>query len=302
MEPVDFPPPRQPGLTVHTALLVILAAIGTIFTWLTSREPVDLRFTIYVLVAALAFGPIPLLAYRLYSLRRANYSLDRDKLTLTWGLRVEQIPISDIEWVRPMSALANLLPLPAFRLPGAVLGGHRHRDLGQVEFLASDVKSLLLVATSRRVFVISPEDAPGFVQNIQRAIEMGSLSPAIPQSVYPSFVIPLAWESLLVRYLWLAGLFLNIGLLGWVSLMIPSLGRVSLGFLPSGAPGEPVPGATLILLPLASIFCYVIGWGTGLAFYRREEQRPLALVVWASGVFASLLFLVAVLFIVTTPA
>jgi uncharacterized membrane protein len=39
----------------------------------------------------------------------------------------------------------------------------------------------------------------------------------------------------------------------------------------------------------------------GLFLYRDEKYRPLAILVWASSALASLLFLLAVLFIVTTP-
>jgi hypothetical protein len=177
----------------------------------------------------------------------------------------------------------------------------RHPDLGPIEFLASDEKSLLLIATSRQIFAISPQFPDNFLQDVQHSIEMGSLSPAIPKSVYPSFVVAQGWDSSLARYLWLAGFFVNIGLLAWVSLMAPSLGHVSLGFLPSGASRPPSPGLALILLPIVSIFFYLVGWGAGLMIYRREDRRPMAYILWTSGVVSSLLFLVAVLFIVITP-
>jgi hypothetical protein len=296
----DFPPPRR-GLTLQVTLIIVAAALAALFAVLASQEPIGLRFTIYILLAAIAFLPLPFLVYRFYSLNRANYSLDRDKLTLTWGLRVEQIPVSEVEWVRPLDALASPLALPFLRLPGSITGFRRHRDIGSVEFLASDAKTLLLVATSKRVYAISPQDTAGFMQSIQRAIEMGGLSPAVPQSVYLTFVVGQAWESMLARYLWLAGLFLNIGLLAWVTLLIPSLGHIPLGFLPSGQVGEPVPGAGLILLPAVSMFFYITGWVAGLIFYRRPDHRPLAHIVWTDGVFSTLLFLVAVMFIVTTP-
>jgi hypothetical protein len=296
----DFPPPRR-GSTLQVTLIIVATVLVTVFAVLASQQPIGLRFTIYILVAAVAFFPLPFLAYWLYSLYRANYSLDRNNLTLTWGLRVEQIPVSEVEWVRPMETQASPLSLPIIHLPGAITGVRHHRDLGPVEFLASDAKALLLIATSRRVFVISPQDTAGFMQNIQRAIELGSLSPASPQSVYPTFVVVQAWESMLARYLWLAGLFLNIGLLVWVTLLIPSLGHIPLGFLPSEAAGDPVPGAGLILLPGVSLFFTLLGWVAGLTFYRRPNHRPLAHIVWASGVVSTLVFLAAVLFIVTTP-
>ncbi len=297
----DFPPPRR-GLTLQISLTISSAVLVTVFAVLASQEPIGLRFSIYVLVAALVFFPLPFLTYWLYSLYRANYSIDREKLILTWGLRVEQIPVSEVEWVRPMEAQASPIPLPLFHLPGAITGVRRHRDLGPVEFLASDAKSLLLIATTRQVYAISPLDKAGFMENIQRAIELGSLSPAVPQSVFPAFVVSQAWESLTARYLWLSGLFLNMGLLIWVSLMIPSLGHIPLGFLPSGAVGEPVPGAGLILLPGVSLFFTIFGWVAGLIFYRRPTQRLLAKIVWAGGVISTLLFLLAVMYIVTTPA
>jgi hypothetical protein len=296
----DFPPPRR-GLSLQITLIIILASISGLFGLLASREPIGFRFMIYVLVAALAFFPLPFLIYWLYSLNRANYSLDRDRLTISWGLRTEQIPVSDVEWVRPKSAMTTPLPLPFIHLPGAVLGVRKHADLGIMEYLASDVNSLLLVATPKRVFVISPQDPNGFMQTIQNSIEMGSLSPVAPESVYLSFAVVQAWQSTLARYFWLAGLFLNIGLFTWVSLLIPTLGRVPLGFLPSGLPGEAVPGAGLILIPIVSIFFFIAGWVAGLVFYPRPDRRPLANIIWASGVLTTLLFLVAVMFIVTAP-
>ena len=302
MASVEFPPDRRRGLPLHTALIITMAVITAVFALLANRQPIGLPFAIYISIAALAFIPIPFLAYRLYALTGAGYSLDRDKLTITWGLRIEQIPISDIEWVRPLEALAGPIALPIFHLPGSVLGIRRHPDLGPVEFLASDKESLLLVATSRQIFAISPENPSEFLQNIQRAIEMGSLLALPSKSLRPSFVVELAWESLLARYLWLAGLFVNIGLLVWISVIVPTLGTISLGFLPSGAARPAIPGIGLILLPVVSIFFLVVGWVTGLALYRREDHRSMAYIVWASGLISSLLFLIAALYIVVTPA
>ncbi len=301
MNPAAYPPPRQPGIAIHASLILTLAVIATLGTWRAFESEVGLNLTLSVLLAVAAFIPLPILAYRLYALMRANYTLDRDTLSLYWGLRVEHIPVSDVEWVRPIADLASPLPLPWLRLPGSLLGIRRHPDFGPVEFLAANKKKILLVATARRVFAISPNNPAAFVQDFQRAIEMGSLEAAPAQSLYPTFVIAHAWESTLARYFWLAGLFLNIGLSIWVSLLIPALPRVSLGFQPSGAPLEPVAGVRLILLPILSVFFFIISWLSGLYFYRREGQRALAFILWAASALTALLFLLAVLFAVTTP-
>ncbi len=301
MNPDLFPPSKRRGLIVHAVIVLILAAISAWGFINMTRVNVGPLFFTLLLVGVIAFLPIPYLAYRAYALLRANYELGREHLIIRWGLRAEEIPLSDIEWVRAADDLTRPLVLPWFRMPGAILGLRRHPDLGLVEFIASERKNLLLVATARRVFVISPEQANTFVNNFARLAEMGSLSRIEAKSVYPSFVFAQAWESPIVRFFWLSALFLNLGLFAWVSYLIPLLPGVSLGTQVGSGVVPPVPSNQLIILPLSSIFLAVIGWIAGLSFYRWEKQRPLAYLVWASGALTTFAFLIAVLFIISTP-
>ncbi|GAB4493298.1 MAG: hypothetical protein Fur0016_04150 [Anaerolineales bacterium] len=297
----DFPPPRQRGLVIHIVLITLLVITAGVAFWQVFQTPVGVTFAIYIVVFLVSAIPLPVLAYRLYALMRSNYQLDRNTLLLMWGMRVEEIPISEIEWLRPVHGLIAPLALPLFRLPGSILGLTRQPDIGEVEFMASEASSLLLVATPRRVFAISPENPAAFAAAFQKIIEMGSLTPGKGRSEFPSFVIGRAWESAWVRSLWLAGLLLNIGSLVWVSALIPTTQRVTLGFGPGGAPLDAVPAAQLILLPLLSIVLFAIGWLAGVFFYRRTDQQILSLTLWASSTLTSLLFLIAIYFILTTP-
>ena len=297
----SFPPARRRGLIVHAVILVVLGLASVWGFYNLLQVEVGPTFVTYLLAAMAAFLPFPLFVYRAYSLSNANYRLGRDHLAIRWGLRVEDIPLSDIEWVRPATDLTHPLALPFPSLPGAILGLRRHTDIGLVEFIASESKNLLLVATARRVFAISPDDASAFVQTFAHAVELGSLTPSQARSQYPTFIIARAWESSLARYLWLSALFLNLGLLVWVSILIPSLPQVALGVNSVSGLAEAVPSTQLILLPMVSGLLSVSGWLAGLSFYRWEKQRPLAFVVWISGVLSSLAFLISVLFIISTP-
>lgn len=296
-----FPPAKQLGLIVHGVIILLLAGASIWgFTNLTNAQ-VGPTFVSYLLVGLIAFAPIPYLGYRAYALLKADYYIDRDSLAILWGLRIEDIPLTDIEWVRPASDLTHPLSLPPFRLPGAVLGRRRHPDLGAVEFIASSARNLILIATSRHVFAISPRDAAALVRTFARATELGSLTPAEAKSVYPSFVITEAWETPLARFLWISGLLLNLGLVAWVGILIPSLSQVPFGFDPFGVPNETAPSVRLILLPLVSALMFIMGILAGLYFYRWEKERPLAFVIWISSALCALLFLLAVLFLVSTP-
>ena len=296
-----FPPAKQFGLVLHMLLILILASASIWgFASLTNAQ-VGPMFVTYLLVGILAFAPIPFLGYRAYALFKADYYIDRDSLAILWGLRVEDIPLTDIEWVRPASDLTNPLSLPPLRLPGSVLGTRRHPDLGAVEFIAASARNLILIATSKHVFAISPRDAASLVRTFARATELGSLTPTEAKSVYPSFVITQAWESPLARFLWMTGLLLNLGLVGWVGFLIPSLSQVSFGFDAFGVLNETVPSVQLILLPLISGLLFFTGLLTGLYLYRWDRERPLAFIIWLSSTLCAVLFLVAILFLVTTP-
>lgn len=300
-QPIEFNPPRRRGLMTHLILMAALGGIAVLGVLQLSRAAVGLTFILYLLLVIAACAPLPFLAYRLYALMRAGYTLTRDNLSLHWGLRVETLPLSDVEWVRPAGDLTEPLNLPAVRLPGGVLGTRRHPDLGPVEFLASEPERLLLIATARRVFAISPEDPAGFTANFQRFIELGSLAPASSRSEYPSFIVAQAWERPLARYLWLSSVFLNIGLAVWSGLLAPALERVPLGFDPQGLPLGIVPGVQLMILPLISVGASLAGWLFGLYFYRDPKQHVLAFALWIASALTPLLFLIALLFILTTP-
>ena len=203
--------------------------------------------------------------------------------------------------IRPADDLAHPLSLPLVSGPGGLLGVRRHPDLGLVEFLAADPKKLLLIATAKRVFVISPDNPAALAQTFARATELGSITHTEAKSVYPSFVVTQAWESGLARYLWLSALFLNLGLFIWASLIIPSTPQVALSPQFVGGAPESVPSSQLILFPVASLLLSITGWIAGLYFYRWEHERVLAFIVWGSSALTGLLFLLAVLFIITTP-
>src|SRR5512140_1749003 len=132
----EFPPARQRGLAIQGVLAILFGVVSLSALWLTFQTSVGLTFTLYLLLFIITAVPVPLLGYRAYALARANYLLDRNTLRLVWGLRVEDIPVNDVEWVGSVSGLAAPLKLPWTRLPGSIMGVTRQPDLGKVEFLA----------------------------------------------------------------------------------------------------------------------------------------------------------------------
>ena len=294
----DFTPFRRNGLVLHILVILVLASGTGVAIWAALQQQVGANFVLLILLALFLFAPLPLVVYRGYALLTAHYSLERDGLRLRWGLRSEDIPLPEIEWVRPASDLAFDLPLPRLSWPGAVLGMLNIGDLGPVEYLASDKDLILLIATIRRVYAISPADPIGFVRAFQYITEMGSLSPIDSFSSRPAVFLRGVWSDRTARILVLVGFLLTVILFVVVGMFIPALPSVSLGFTASGLPLQPGPSARLLLLPVLGTFTFVIDLLGGAFFYRYDEQRPVAYLLWASSVLTPIMLLLATMFLI----
>jgi hypothetical protein len=309
----SFAPARRTGLIFQTGLgLVLLAGSGISF-WKAMDVEAGARqagatFILYLLVFLLLFAPLPALIYRTYSLLGAHYLLERDGLRLRWGLRSEDVPLTEIEWVRPASDLEALwaaasrsplrfsggIPLPWLHWPGALIGTRGVEGLGPVEFIASDPSSLVLVATPQKVFAISPAEPQAFIRSFNRITELGSLTPISPHSVYPSFYLGRVWADRAARALLAGGLLIGLALVVWVVLTISTHRAITLGFNPSGAPAEAGPPERMLLLPVLYGLSYLFTLGAGLYSYRRTTQQPIAYLLWTGSVLEGLLLLAAV--------
>lgn len=294
-----FLPPCKKGLLIQGAASLVLAAGSAFSIWQASHTDVGGIFLIWLLLALTLLAPLSLLAYRWYALLGASYDLERDGLRLRWGLRQEDIPMPDIEWIRPASDLVSPLPMPWLPTPGGILGGRSLEGLGTAEFLASDREHMLLVATSHKVYIISPKEDESFLRTFYRSTELGSISPLTSSSVFPTAWISRMWRTRPARMLLVAGLFLELVLLIWTALVIPTRTALPLGFTPDGAPGEPGPSVRLLLLPVINGLSYVIDLAVGLYMFRKDRYRPVAYVLWSGAILAGFLMILAVFFITT---
>lgn len=282
---------------MHGVSVLFLSVIGVFGLWKASLAESGPTFLFYLVGALFAIGFIPGLIYRIYALQRARYVLARDGISLYWGLRREEIPINLVNSVGPADKKGMSLSKPFLRMPGAVLGVKSQVDGKSVEFLAARNTNLVIIATPDRTYAISPANTADFLHTYRKLSEYGSLAPIQSISDYPTFLLSRSWADRPARVLLITSALLALGLILWVSLIIPNHPFISLRLNTAGAPVELVPGIRLLLLPVLNTFFFITDLLMGLFFYRRADTKSLAYLMWTSSTLTSLLFSGAVYFI-----
>ncbi len=290
-----FLPKRTPGLLFHGALILLLLGGAGFLLYLAFQQSGGINLILYLTGALLLLAVLPFLVYRGYALLHASYILERDGLRIRWGLRLQDIPLSEVEWVRPVEDLQIPVTLPAFSWPGAILGESEHEDLGRIEFIGSSRIGMVIVATMDQVVILSPAQTEEFIQKFNRTIEMGTLSPIKPFSSRPAGFLRGIFSDRLARITIPLGFALWFLLVVLVSILIPTQAQISMGYNAAGALLEAVPASRMLLLPVIAIFLYTISLLVGAYLFRKEDTRPISQMLWISGGLTSCLLLAAAL-------
>jgi hypothetical protein len=292
-----FHPPRQKGMIFHGVLVLCLAATGTFSIWKASLAISGPTFLTYLLIALISLAFLPNLIYRMIALQRAKYTLGRDGISLYWGLRREEIPIDKVSWVKAANQAQIPHVRPFLRLPGAVLGVRALSGGKPIEYLASRNSQLVMIATPLRIYAISPSDQSEFLNTYRKLAEFGSLTPIKSASEYPTSLLSRVWADFTARLLLIISALMVVGLIIWVSISIPNHPMSALRLNADGLPVELIPGIRLLLLPVLNTFFYIVDLLSGLFFFQRKETRALGYLMWTSSALTTLLFSVAVYYI-----
>jgi len=281
---MDFIPPRRIGIIIGGLQLGVVLAAVIFSVYQLATAPVSAWVILWVTLPLIGVPFMLLVSYRLYGLLTSHYRLDRDGFNLTWGVAVEQIPLASITSIKPAVEVApGFRPRRSLWWQGCIVGRKKIEDVGTVDFFATtDLQGIVIVSAGERLLAISPPDLEAFHQAFIDATRMGSLEPIPAFSQRPDFIFAHLLTDTAAKVLILIGLSLPLLLLGYLAVRVPSLPPlVPFGFEPTGAPGLLAPPGRLLLLPMISGLCWLANLAVGAWFYRRAEDRHLAIAVWA---------------------
>jgi len=292
-----FPPSRTLGLLVHIPLLLLLSALdvgGFIFF---SRQEPGLLFFVSLLISVFLLVPVFFIGYRTFALIFSSYALERDGFHINWGLRREVIPLSEIEWIRTPKEMPFDVPWSFLPMPGAYLGKVQSENYPLIEFIASDVMSMLFIGTSRCIYAVSPAKPRQFIETFTRVLQLGTLSEIEWQTIRPVDWIAESWKNRSARLSVQFSLVLITILFLWIGFRFSGRQTIELGYSAAGAPQEILPVRNVLILPVLTVLFWLSDLGIGIRLYQYQNTRQLAEIFWGGSVIITFLFVLSAIFI-----
>ena len=292
MEYVYLPTKRK-GLLfiISTSMFLVIVSIFL----LIQANHVETQLTSLLLRGAVLFisGLLIWLLYQAFVLKTMKYTLMREKLVLQWGFRREEIPANMIEWVKPASQLNDSFQVPLMHIPGLITTRRKTQGINVIEFAATEISDLVLVAKSAKIFAISPIEINAFLDQFHRMNELGSLEQVNAKSVRFSTFWARIWQDRIARLLILLSFLLVLALFAFV--LTTSYGRSSIIW--EGE--ESVPSTRLLLLPFMNFVLWLLAFVTGSTFFLRQTVPVLTVyILWGFSILTSLFMGLAVLLMV----
>ncbi|NIM93596.1 MAG: hypothetical protein GTO18_07780 [Anaerolineales bacterium] len=295
-------PNRTLGLILGGFLFFLFLVGLSLGLFQLASETVSPFLGLWTSLVILCLPLLLVVSYRLFGLITAEYSLNRDCFYLRWGFAFDQVPISKI--VKVVSGIdigVGLRPRIGFRWPGCVVGERDVEGLGTVEFFATTGSSrMIVIILEDRSLAISPPDVEAFQGAFLEVVHLGSLEEIHYLSQRPDLFSARLWADRWARLLILAGLIINLSLLGYLAFRVSGLPtQVPFGFDLLGNPDTLVAPSQLLLLPIAGGFWWLIDLLLGLWVYRREGDRSVAYLIWGTGILIGFLLWGAVLALIS---
>lgn len=284
---MKFYPRRLRGSIIGGLLLAAVTALIILGVYQLGTTTLSPRTALWAALPLVAAPVAAAIAYRLYGLLTAFYAVDRDGLTLRWGLRLEQIPLTSVQRLKSADTLApGLRPPLGLWWPGCIVGEREVEGIGKVEFLASEGSAgQIVVITRQNQLAISPADPQAFQQAYVAGARMGSLNPLPPLSLRPDFLVARVWSDRIARALLVVGLCLPLVLLGYLAFRAPGLpATVPFGFDAQGTPSLNAPPGRLLLLPMIGFVCWMTDAALGAWLLRRETTPHLPYALWGTAI------------------
>lgn len=291
------PYPTRSGIIFLGTAVIFGAFTLYVFTLLPRQEDWATIFKLVISLLVLLVITLTALYWAIIALR-LHYHLNRNGLSIQWGLNQQRIPFDTIEKIIPGQTLSSIPGFRGLNIAGLQFGRADLSDYGPVKVKATaPLADSLLVVTTGQSYLISPRSPEGFVKAWQAR---QSLSPTQIWSAGMQRSWPLSSPLLNDRLTWwLLGLAVGIYLFhfGYLTLNFGDLpSSLPIHFNTLGQADRIADKSALFTLPVAGAIVLILNSVLGGVLHYRDKLA--AYLLWASAIVMQLCLWIALLTII----
>jgi hypothetical protein len=275
-------PTRSGFIFLGGAIIFSATAVLLTRSLLQQNEPPSIFILLIGLLAVFALVIITL--YWAIVAFKLDYYLNRNGVTIQWGLCQQLIPFRVIKDIVPGQKITARPTFKGIKIAGLYLGWGELSGYGPLKFRTTvSLAESLLVVTAHQTYVISPDQPHAFLKAWQARQNLGPTQEWAEgvRRRWPLNIAvlsdPLTWG------LWSLAALICLALLGYICLNYPDLpGSLPVHFNSLGQADRIADKATLFTLPAVGGIVWVINILLGSLFYRQE--RVAAYLLWSSTI------------------
>jgi len=284
---------KRLGVLFGAAIIFSLLVFGSGVLLALRNRPVDIWTFAGGLAVVVTLPAVAVTIYRLISLRRSGYAIDRNQLTIVWWPIRHIVPTRLIDHVVPGEEVSPRIRFKGGRWPGMWVGSGDVPEIGLTLFnVTAPLHRQVFVVTDLAAYAISPIDREGFVEAVKARKAMGPTQDVLQETIRPALFDWPLWGDRLARRLALGAALLCAALFAFVCFQYPGLPeRVPLHFDPAGVADRFGGPPSVFILPLIGLLALAVNTLIGVPLYLRE--RVAATLLWGGALLVQLLVWVA---------
>ena len=283
------------GFATGIGLMTLITLVTAALIGLAASQPVSFGTFIVGLAVTLGVLLVALLAYWVYGLAGAAYTLDRNAFVIRWGTSRQVVPTAAIERIFTGDEIEGGVRFYGGRWPGHWVGHGELLDAGPTLFYATQpLREQIFVVTPALTYAVSPADPEDFLDSLRQRVAMGPTQAMEQSSQRPTVLEWSIWQDWLGLALLGTGTLALVSLLAMVSFRFPRLPLlIPLHFGRSGFPDRLGPRAEVFLVPLIGLLTILVNGALGSILYNRNKVA--SYILWGGSILVQLLVWTATL-------
>ncbi|MBL7066140.1 MAG: DUF1648 domain-containing protein [Anaerolineae bacterium] len=283
------------GMSIGIILIVTIVLVDVGVISLAAIRPLSIGTFITGLAVLVSLGLLGLIGYWLYGLARSKYLLDRNALVIHWRPTEQIVPTGQIERVLTGDEIKGHIRFYGGRWPGHCVGYGEVPGAGPALFHATaPPRHQIYVVTPSLTYGISPADREGFLESLQKRLQMGPTQIMEQSSKRPGFLNWPIWQDWLGLALLATGFLAVLALIGLLCFEFPTLPRlVPLHFDAVGNPDRLGLRGQIFIIPLIGLLALLLNGVLGWVAYRYE--RVASYLLWGGTILIQVLVWAAAL-------